>query len=253
MPGPHTRSDLLAAAVEDNVRWVDAVARSHGVPTTVTGAVWAAGRPTPDGYPEAVTTAAGTGPADVLAALPVHRGPLSVKDSFADVDLSSAGFDVLFEARWLAHRGPGVATGDGDPEDGGGSAEESPDRWHRVEDLPGLRAWRRVWGDPTADSPIRAELLHRDDVVLLLRDRPEAPTACAVATPAEAAVGVSNVVWADGRPGWPILLAALRRLAPGRPVVGYEWGTSLEQALAAGFEVLGPLRVWARPGAPPGV
>ena len=59
-----------------------------------------------------------------------------------------------------------------------------------------------------------------------------------------APVELSNVTWADERSDWPGLLAAVGRHRPDRPVVGYEDGEALDAASAAGFEPLGPLRVW---------
>ena len=53
-------------------------------------------------------------------------------------------------------------------------------------------------------------------------------------------VGVSNV---HGPGAWEWLAG----VDPGRAVVGYEHGSDLEDALAAGFTPLGPVRVWLRP------
>jgi hypothetical protein len=55
---------------------------------------------------------------------------------------------------------------------------------------------------------------------------------------------------ADG----PLLAGAVRAVAalgPGLPIVGYERGEDLAAARAAGFRVLGPLRIWARGSAVP--
>jgi hypothetical protein len=46
-----------------------------------------------------------------------------------------------------------------------------------------------------------------------------------------------------------LLTSAVRAVAalrPGLPIVGYEQGEDLVAARAAGFRVLGPLRIWAR-------
>jgi len=44
---------------------------------------------------------------------------------------------------------------------------------------------------------------------------------------------------------------AVAALRPGLPIVGYEQGKDLAAARAAGFRVLGPLRIWARGSAVP--
>jgi hypothetical protein len=62
-----------------------------------------AGR-SPEAYPDAVSLDPAATADDVLSL--VDAGPgCSVKDSFAALDLRSAGFDVLFEAQWI-HREP---------------------------------------------------------------------------------------------------------------------------------------------------
>ena len=40
---------------------------------------------------------------------------------------------------------------------------------------------------------------------------------------------------------------AVAAIAPTLPLVGYEHGPTLEAALAAGFDPIGPLRVWLHP------
>ena len=57
-------------------------------------------------------------------------------------------------------------------------------------------------------------------------------------------VGLSNFTGPDE--GWPGAVAAVSAAFPGAPVVGYEHGDALDNALAHGAEPLGPLRVWVR-------
>ena len=48
---------------------------------------------------------------------------------------------------------------------------------------------------------------------------------------------------------WSACLAAAARMAPGRPVVGYESGAALADAREHGFDSIGALRVWIAAGA----
>lgn len=59
-------------------------------------------------------------------------------------------------------------------------------------------------------------------------------------------VGLSNVFCLDGTspPLFAALVSAGEERFPGCPVVGYESGYVLQLALTAGFEPIGPLRVW---------
>jgi hypothetical protein len=58
-------------------------------------------------------------------------------------------------------------------------------------------------------------------------------------------VGISNV---SGEDPWPGAVATAVGLYPDLPLVGYERGDDLAAARRVGFEVIGPLRVWMRPG-----
>ena len=61
-------------------------------------------------------------------------------------------------------------------------------------------------------------------------------------------VGVSNLFSVDDDldRAWSGCLAAVGRLWPGLPVVGYEHGADLTAALRHGFTAAGALRVWWR-------
>jgi hypothetical protein len=65
----------------------------------------------------------------------------------------------------------------------------------------------------------------------------------AVANRTGSVVGVSNV---SGDDAWTGLAEAVWREFPGLTLVGYEHGDDLDAALAAGFEEIGPLRIWLR-------
>jgi hypothetical protein len=99
----------LAAVVRENAEWVDLVCRAHGRPTTFTPELWRTARRSPPFYPDAETLRPAVRPAAVLDG--VDSGPgCSVKDSFADLDLTPHGFQVLFDATWIC-RPAGSAPG----------------------------------------------------------------------------------------------------------------------------------------------
>ncbi|MEW2392518.1 hypothetical protein AB0933_29560 [Streptomyces venezuelae] len=227
----------LTAAVRNNAAWCDAVCRSHGVGGAVEGGVWASALRTPPLYPDAVTLSPAAAPDDVLTRIDLTSPGASVKDSFGTLDLSGAGFEVLFEARWI-HRP---------------ATEPAPSRargWEPVEGAGRLLAWEAAWsGDGESEGLFRTALL--DDGAVFLAPAGTGPvTAGAIAYPAAGAVGVSNLFAADDDPdadaAWRSCLEATDRLWPGVPVVGYEHGDDLAAAIRQGFEPVGPLRVWLR-------
>jgi hypothetical protein len=168
----------------------------------------------------------------------------SVKDSFADLDLTGAGFRVLFEAQWI-HRPAGAAALARAPEPPGLT-------WDVVGDPETLRAWALAWDGGAGNADLFRDGLLDDPetFVIVGRSGDGRVVAGAVAGRSEHVVGVSNVFGRDGGPdaAWPLVLHALDRLFPTLPVVGYESGEDLQTAVRHGFEPLGPLRVWLHGG-----
>ncbi|MFF5981230.1 hypothetical protein ACFY78_20510 [Streptomyces olindensis] len=226
---------LVRAAARDNAEWCAAMCRAHGVAGEFREEAWAAAARAPLFYPDAVTLGPGADPERLTARIDLASPGASVKDSFADLDLTEAGFRVLFEARWI-HRpaGPPAVA----PELG----------WEVAGDPATLRAWALAWDDGAGHADLfRAGLLADPDVFVLAgRSADGRVVAGAVARRGEHVVGVSNVFGRDGGPdaAWPLVQHALHRLFPALPVVGYEAGEDLAAALRHGFEALGPLRVW---------
>ncbi|MFD4628330.1 hypothetical protein ACFVYR_00295 [Streptomyces sp. NPDC058284] len=235
----------LPAAVQNNADWCAAVCRSHGVPGTTQGGLWAGSRRTPPLYPDAVTLSPDVRPEAVLPRIDTTSPGASVKDSFGTLDLSAAGFEVLFEAQWIhcpawrSTRGPGG--------------------WQPIEGPERLAAWEAAWsgegesggadtGDRENAGLFRPSLLAEGAVFLAGTAADGRIVAGAIAYSAASVVGISNLFTADDDldTAWRSCLQATDRLWPGVPVVGYEHGDDLTAALRQGFEPVGPLRVWLR-------
>jgi hypothetical protein len=183
-------------------------------------------------YPDAVTLRETATPPRVLDRIDASAG-CSVKDSFASLDLASAGMRVLFEADWLHH--PADSPGTGNPRLA----------WSTVRTAEHLQTWSRAHGGGDLFRP--ALLAEPDVTVLLGRDRDGALAGGAIANRSTSVVGVSNVFTLPGSDdAWPDLVAAVSARYPGLPIVGYEHGESRTAAVAAGFLPVGRLRVWLR-------
>ena len=124
----------VVEAARNNAEWCNSFCRSRSVEAAFTEYMWATEERPPPFYPDAVTLRAGVDPLDVVARVQPGAG-CSVKDSFADLELSAFGFDVLFTAEWLA--GETIAS------------QDTPG-WSPVTDEPGLREWSAAWGDSAA-------------------------------------------------------------------------------------------------------
>ncbi len=226
---------LAAAAAQNNAEWCDAFCRAHGVDGRFAADCWAAPRRTPPLYPDAVTLVPGVSPDHVLHRVDGGAG-CSVKDSFADLELASHGFSLLFAAEWLqcvrappAHR-----------------------RWAHVSDTGELDEWTAAWAEqPTGFFP--PVLLGDPSIrVLLTRDGDGSIHAGAIAKRSADVVGISNVFSAGGDlpSSWSGAAAAAQAELGSVPVVTYASGSELVAARVAGFEPVGPLRVWFHHTAP---
>jgi hypothetical protein len=185
---------------------------------------------TPPAYPDAVTLR-GSAVADTVLAW-VDRSPgCSVKDSFASLDLSGSGFDVLFEAEWI-HR-PAAAPAPAGRLD-----------WRAVTTADELTAWSAAHG---IGAVLRPALLRDPGVVVLAGvDAGGGLAAGVIGNRSGTVAGLSNLftVSTEADEVWPGAVAALSASFPGLPLVGYEHGDDLAAARRAGFTSVGTLRVW---------
>jgi hypothetical protein len=176
----------------------------------------------------------------VLAEIDTVTPGCSVKDSFACLDLSPAGFRVLLDAKWL-HR----------PARPPPETEAVGPRWMQIRHADALSGWERSWSG--SDNPIGlfpAALLRERAVAVLGAYSGDRVVGGAIANRSVSVVGLSNLFTMDGEldNAWRACLVALIEHFPDLPVVAYEHGASLAAALRNGFEVTGALRVWVKDG-----
>ncbi|MEO6317172.1 MAG: hypothetical protein ABIP36_00160 [Acidimicrobiales bacterium] len=221
---------LVSQAAANNAAWCDLVCRTHGLATSFDEQAWTSRARTPPYYPDAVTLSPDVSTTDLLKRIDASPG-CSIKDSFAVLDLTPFGFEVLFEAQWI-RRGPA------------GRPRTGP-TWEVVETQQRFVAWERAWrGDDGPTDVLRPSLLHHDEVTLLAAG--DLVVAGAILYQSAEVVGISNLFSSTFTPAesWAGGLALVDHLFPDSTLVGYETGADLRAAHAAGFETVAPLRVW---------
>ncbi|SEG94038.1 hypothetical protein SAMN05216223_12920 [Actinacidiphila yanglinensis] len=215
-----SKQSMVQAAARNNAEWCAVMSRAHGVESQFGEQEWAASARTPLYYPDAVTLVPGADPAAVVARIDTSMPGGSIKDSFADLDLTEAGFEVLFDAQWI-HR-PANAP-----------AISSDLAWDVPGDKDTLGAWAQAWDQEDGNAHLfRPELLNDPATFLLAGHSADGRVvAGAVASRSDHLVGISNVFALDGPDtAWPVVLDAVHRLFPTLPVVGYEHGDDLAAA-----------------------
>lgn len=150
----------------------------------------------------------------------------SVKDSYATLDLTPFGFEVLFDATWVAATGTGADT-----------------PWRPLTTSGEHAAWHAGWlAAGGVDGVLDPSRLASRDVVVVGDTADGVVRAGAVLHTFDGVVGAGNLFGPDA---WRHVMAFVD---PASTVVGYERGDELSSAIAAGASGLGPLRVWLRPG-----
>jgi hypothetical protein len=241
-------------AARNNAVWCDTVCRTHGKPGDFLEGIWINRRETPRFYPNAVTLSEAVGTAVQLerirdlvdVGIP---GTWGIKDSFSALDLAPLGVEVLFEATWIYRPASLPRPGD----------DITQVRWASVGGASELARWEAAWrGAPanegtTKQAPIfLPSLLMDSNVVVLAAYRKHRIVAGAIANRTGDVAGLSNLFVPQRHPE-PFragCVAAVIDAFPGLPIVGYDRGRELAAAQALGFELLGPVRIWARVSGP---
>ncbi len=209
-----------------------------------TTTAWTAPTRTPPYYPDAVTLSPDVEEHDLLARVDDSDG-CSVKDSWARLDLSLEDFARLVVGEWVwldpATPLPDLAS----------SARRTWERVTTADEMTDVGA--RLVDRPRGGRILRPSLLDEPGVHVLAargagrsrgtgRRRARSSTS-RVRSPGSATS--SRVTATSTGPGARPRRAA-REVAGGIPLVGWEAGASVEAAVAAGCERLGPLTVWLK-------
>lgn len=160
---------------------------------------------------------------------------VSVKDSFACLDLSDLGFSTLLSASWI-WREPITCT--------------APDNWMLVDNSADLSAWHSAWRLNSANDLMvfPNECLNDPNLVFLMRKQGNTIEAGCLGNLSGEAVGLSNVFdnCVRDETTWGEAADALSAICDNRPIVGYEEGTRLTAARMARFDIVGELHILIR-------
>ena len=166
----------------------------------------------------------------------------TVKDSYANLGLDDLGFEVVFDAEWIA-----ISARDAALKKSAGSLT-----WQRMTSASDLSRWRTAWSEGgsthTADEIFHDALLTHTDIAFVLAVDGDVVIGGAALNRGAGVVGLSNVFTSDESASavWNGLVSEAAAIFPDQSLVGYERDTDLSTAKAVGFDTIGPLRVWSR-------
>ena len=222
----------LRMAVDANLGWYGDLCSLHGVASRLDDGLWWAMTSPPPLHSDAVVSEPSVTARQVLDRV-AGRPRCGVKDSFATLDLTGGGMQVLFDASWM-HR-------EASPVD---SLPSEASAWSRVTTAAELETWTSLHDTTGVLLPGLLDYAH---FAVLAKYADGEIVAGGVARLAGGVVDVSNTYAVAGhRLDWSELVAVVAARFPGRALVGYTRGEELDQATEAGFTVVGDLRVWLR-------
>lgn len=222
----------LRAAVASSVHWYEDIFALHGIPTAIQHGLWRSLGQPPRWHSAAKTTTPGNVEAEALRAVEAFDH-CAIADSFGVLDLSDAGFSLLFEATWVHHPPPTQEAG------------ALPTGWSVIGGEEELEEWNRE--HDTLDVLLPPLLAHPRFHFLSEKSDGRLVGGAVLHDTGGGIVGMSNEWVVAGREFDPAaLLSCAANLHPGCSVVGYEQGRELGALLDAGFSAVGPQHVWAR-------
>lgn len=224
---PDPRVSLAAA---NNADLYQAVFRGHGLRFRRSDIAFVAlDRPPP--YYSQMTVLSPDDPEAILEEIDAlaqrTESTVGLKDGFATLDLAACGFETMFDAQWI-WRAP----------------QRAQTEWQVVSTSAGLEQWEEAWklgGSPTDVQMFPPDMLGDTTITFLAKWDGDQIVAGCIANLSPDCVGLSNIF---GSIAFAAAAKAVGALYPSQPIVGYESGPDIEHARQAGFETIGPLRIW---------
>lgn len=244
----YSRIEYVRKAIENNVYWCDTVCRAHGIPGEIHDGFWINFHKTLPYYSNLITIgdekSADVQRSALESLIKADIAPSwTVKDSWACLDLTELGFDLLFEASWICRS----------PQQDMPQASTNSIAWSRIDDVAGLAEWESAWRSEDANTEAVSQprmfpsgMLADSNIAFLAGRLNGIVVAVAVANRTKDVVGLSNVFGheIDIESCWSGCVRAVQNFFPDLRIVGYERGKDLNSAIRAGFNELHPLYVW---------
>lgn len=224
----------LRRALDASLGWYEDIFALHGAETAIVDGVWRSAGPPPALHSDVVIVERNATTAALKEAL-AGRASWGYKDSFATLPPPGRSVELLFEATWIHREAPAEPR-----------VLRQATAWRPLRTAEELARWNAGW-DTT--EVLVSGLMDMGHFAILGRFKADEIVAGAIARLGGGTVNLSNVHGVDGRTvDWEELVVAAGAVFPGRELVGYERGVDFESAISAGFEPVGPLRVWIGQG-----
>jgi len=225
-------NNLLLKAVENNIDWCDAVAKSHNLITVRTDSLWYCTEAMPTYYPNAITRhdrALNNSLINDLLA-PIAK-PWAIKDSFNNVNHADSRLISLFSAHWYGYQ----------PQNARPLAFDFPPL-EFVNTLADIAIWIEAWGEtPNNNAVFNEKLLKASPTSLVYLTEFGQVTCGAALYASQGVVGISNFFGSIEEQ--QRLIRTIQMSYPNETIVGYGDEAELTLLKPFGFIELGKLNV----------
>ncbi len=233
----------IQKASNNNLALYKSVFASHGIELQTTKEIYYTTERTPPLYSNLATRSSEWIPEEIFGEIDKNCkerkwSDWSIKDSFQCLDLTSHGFEKLFDSQWLY-----LESGAFTPQNN----EEI--RFEIVTDSDGLQKWVEVWGEgiELGHSIYKTELLEDDSVYFVVGYKDSEPDCVALLNKSDDVIGVSNFFVPDDTVSkWSSLVSFIYSEIEVKDIVGYEDAETLEKITTLGFEPVGRLTIWLK-------
>ncbi|MEH6401825.1 MAG: hypothetical protein V7750_00535 [Sneathiella sp.] len=225
-------NSLLKEAIVNNAQWCMRVWQSHDLESEKYEGLVYCPSEVPDFYPNIITTQQGANKNErLISDLTVQNSSqnLSIKDSFAELDLASLNFKKLFDAHWLRFSNQLQ------------NLQQPNLSWRAVKSEQELENWERHWDEREGEvSRIFTDSLLKDPTVKFWSGYSiDNIQAGYISNATGNVVGISNTFGS-----YKDCIHHAKTQFQHQPIVGYETGSSLEEAKDIDAEIIGDLTIW---------
>jgi len=233
--------EIPKKAILNNASWCEAVCKSNRSPGETLKMIWLNKNSVPPLYPNAITLEpiSINNNEKVMYRLidSIPHDNFTVKDSYADLDLASNGFSILFEAEWIVYSDLDYIT----PKDYSG--------WKIIKNKVDFEKWNSAWlKKNSTGKEFTLSLLFDKDTHFLGRFLRGEITNGAILYKSNGVFGLSNAFSTtkiDNKMYQDIVCLTRKKISL-LPIVGYEREMDLKSAIEAGFESIGHFKVWSK-------
>ena len=214
-------ANWVHSAIQNNMDWYQAQCAAHDIVDVRTDTTWYSTQPMPPLHSNLILTRAQD--AELIPEIDEHLATRwSIKDATGNLDLTTHGFEVLFEAHWFV-REPSDCI--------------APNEVSKITSEHAFSEWVAAWGESA--EVFKSHFWSHPNVSFFHDNAWQGGIAANVS---HDAIGITNP-WGD-EASINKCIQAIAHQHPTLPIVGYDHMPEIDAMSQLGFRSTAPLTVW---------